>query len=92
MQRQVRIGIQIDYTVYTSKEKKEENKLFSSLKNLPKQNHSPQTHIYYMEFNRIFVIEYSLFGIIKPFTGRNEKICRILEIEDLSKNVRKTQD
>ena len=57
---QVRIGIQINYTVYTLKEKKEENKIFSSKKkNLPKQNHSPQTNIYYMEFYCIFVIEYS---------------------------------
>ena len=41
-----------------------------------------------------FLFEYtgSFMGIIKPkFTRRNE-ICRILEIEDLSKNVLKTQD
>ena len=32
-------------------------------------------------------------GIVKPkFTRRNEIWCRILELEDLSKNVRKTQD
>ena len=32
-------------------------------------------------------------GIVKPkFTRRNEIGCRILEIEDLSKNVHKPQD
>ena len=46
-----------------------------------------------MEFYRNFLFEYSLIGIVKPkFTWRNEIWCRILEIEDLSKNVRKKQD
>ena len=46
-----------------------------------------------MEFYRNFLFEYCLMGIEKPkFTRRNEIWCRILEIEDLSKNVRKTQD
>ena len=45
-----------------------------------------------MEFYPNFLFEYSLMGIVKPkFTQRNEIWCRILEIEDLSKNVRKTQ-
>ena len=46
-----------------------------------------------MEFYRNFLFEYSLMGIVKTlFTRRNEIWCRILEIEDLSKNMRKTQD
>ena len=46
-----------------------------------------------MEIYRNFLFENSLTGIIKPkFTRRNEIWCRILEIEDLSKNVLKTQD
>ena len=46
-----------------------------------------------MEFYCNFLIEYSLIDIVKPkFTRRNEMRCRILEIEDLSKNLRKTQD
>ena len=42
---------------------------------------------------RNFLIEYSLIRIVKPkFTRRNEIWCRILEIDDKSKNVRKTHD
>ena len=46
-----------------------------------------------MEFYRNFLFQYSLIGIVKPkFFRRNEIRCRIWEIEDLSKNVRKKQD
>ena len=46
-----------------------------------------------MEFYRNFLFEYSFMGIVKlQFTRRNEIWCKILEIEDLSKNVRKMQD
>ena len=46
-----------------------------------------------MAFYGNFLFEYSLIGIVKPkFTRRNEIWCRIWEIEDLSKNVRKKQD
>ena len=55
--------------------------------------HSPPSNVYYIVFCRNFLFQYSLIGIVKPkFTRRNEIWCRILEIEDLSKNVRKTQD
>ena len=43
-----------------------------------------------MEFYRKVLIKYSLIGIVKPkFTRRNEIWWRILEIEDLFKNVPK---
>ena len=46
-----------------------------------------------MKFYRNLLFQYSLIGIVKPkFTRRNEIWCRIWEIEDLSKNVRKKQD
>ena len=46
-----------------------------------------------MEFYPNILIEYSFIVIVKPkFTRRNEIRCRILEIDDLSKNVRKMQD
>ena len=55
--------------------------------------HSPPSNLYCMAFYRNFLIEYSLIGIMKPkFTRRKEIWRRISEIEDLSKNVRKTQD
>ena len=51
--------------------------------------HSTKRNVYYINFNRIFKIKYSLIGIVKfKFTRRNEIRCRILEIKDLSKNVR----
>ena len=76
-------------TVYTSKEKNYE---FSSKKpSATKQ--SPPSNIYYIEFYRNFLFQYSLIGIAQPkFTRRNEIWCKIWEIEDLSKNVRKKQD
>ena len=53
--------------------------------------HSPLSNVYYMEIYRNFLFEYSLMGILKPkFTRRNEIWCRLLEKQDLSKNVRKT--
>ena len=71
---------------------KEKNYKFSS-KKPSATKHSPPSNVYYMEFYRIFLFEYSLIGIVKPkFTRRNEIWCRIWEIEDLSKNVRKKQD
>ena len=64
-----KIGIQMNNTVYTSKEK---NYKFSSKKpSATKQ--SPPSNIYYMAFYRNFLFEYSLIGIVKPkFTKRNE--------------------
>ena len=64
-----KIGIQMNNTVYTSKEK---NYHF-----FPKKpsatKHSPLSNVYYMEFYRNFLSEYSLMGIVKPkFTRRNE--------------------
>ena len=77
-------------TVYTSKEK---NDQFSFKKKHSSTNYSPPSNIYYTEFNRNFLSENSLMGIVKPkFTSRNEIRCRIFEIEDLSKNLRKTQN
>ena len=76
-------------TIYTSKEKNYE---FSS-KNPSATKHSPPSNVYYIVFYRNFLFQNSLIGIVKPkFTRRNEIWCRIWEIEDLSKNVRKTQD
>ena len=84
-----KIGIQMNNTVYTSKEKNYE---FSSKKTFCYKN-SPPPNVYYMEFYRNFLFEYSLIGIVKPkFTRRNEIWCRIWEKEDLSKNVHKKQD
>ena len=55
--------------------------------------YSSSSNVYYMKFYCDFLFEYSLIGIVKPtFARRNEIRCRILEIEDMSKNVRKTQD
>ena len=46
-----------------------------------------------MEFYRNFLFEDSLIGIVKPkVTRRNEIWCNFFEKEDMSKNVRKTQD
>ena len=45
-----KIGIQMNNTVYTSKEKKHE---FSS-KKPSATKHSPPSNVYYMEFYRIF--------------------------------------
>ena len=76
-------------TVYTLKEKNYE---FSSKKPSAKK-HSPPSNVYYIEFYRNFLFQYSLIGIVKPkFTRRNGIWCRIWEIEDLSKSVRKKQD
>ena len=36
--------------------------------------------------------KFCLIGIVKAYFRGNEIGCRILEIEDLSKNVRKTKD
>ena len=61
------IGIQMNNTVYTSKEKKCE---FSSKKSSATK-HSPPSNVYYMEFYRNFSFEYSLIGIVKlKFTRR----------------------
>ena len=86
-----KIGIHINNTVYSSKQK---NHQFSS-KKPSATKHSPLSNIYNMEFYRNFLFEYSLTGIVKPkftCTRRNEIWCRILEIEDLPKNMCKTQD
>ena len=69
MQLAWKIGIQMNNTVYTSKEK---NYQFSS-KKPSVTKYSPPSNVYYMEFYRIFLFEYSLTGIVKPkLTRRNE--------------------
>ena len=56
-------------TVYTSKEK---NYKFPSKKHSATK-HSPPSSVYYMEFYRNFLFEYSLMDIVKPkFTRRND--------------------
>ena len=81
-------GIQINNIVYTSKQKPQ----FSS-KNPSATKNSPQSNVNYMEYFLNFSFEYSFIGIVKlKFTRKNEIWCRILEIEDLSKKVRKAQD
>ena len=65
----------------------------NNLKKTSATKHSPPSYVYHIEFYRKFLFEYSLIGIVKAyFTRGNEIGCRIFEIEDLSKNVRKTQD
>ena len=62
-------GIQMNNTVYISKEKNHE---FYAKKPSATQR-SPQSNVYYMEFYFTIFIEYSLIGIVKPqFTKRNE--------------------
>ena len=76
-------------TVYTSKEK---NYQISS-KKPSATKHSPPSNVYDMEFYHNFLFEYSLIGIEQfKFIRKNEIWCRIWEIEDLSRNVRKKQD
>ena len=83
------IGIQINNIVYTSKQKHYQ----LSSKNPSATKNSPQSNVYYMEFFLNFSFEYSFISIVKlKFTRRNEMWCRILEIDDLSKKVRKAQD
>ena len=55
-----KIGIQMNNTVYTSKEK---NLEFSSNKPSATKN-SPPSNVYYMEFYRNFLFQYSLIGIL----------------------------
>ena len=71
---------------------KQKHYQFSS-KNPSSTKNSPQSNFYYMDFFLNFLFEYSFIGIVKlKFTRRNEMWCRILDIEALSKKVRKTQD
>ena len=73
--------------------KTERLSIFFSKKKPSATKHSALSNVYYMEIYRNFLFEYNLMGILKPlFTRRNELSCRILEIQDLSKNVSKTQD
>ena len=59
------IGIQINNTVYTSKQ------FFS--KNPSATKNSTQSNVYYMEFFLNFLFEYSFIGIVNlKFTRRNE--------------------
>ena len=47
------------------------------IKNPSATKQSPPSYVYYMEFYRNFLFEYSLIGIVKPkFTRRNEIRCR----------------
>ena len=63
------------------------------LKKTSATKHCPPSYVYYMEYYRNFLFDYSLIGIVKSkFTRRNEIWCRIWEVEDMSKNVRKEQD
>ena len=63
-----KIGIQMNNTAYTSKEKNNE---FSS-KKLSATKHSPSSNVYYIVFYRNFLFQYYLIGIIKPkFIRRN---------------------
>ena len=64
-----KFGIQMNNTVYTSKEKNYE---FSS-KKPSATKHSPPSYVYYIDIYRNFLFQYSLIGIVKPkFTRRNE--------------------
>ena len=56
-----KIGIQMNNAVYTSKEK---NKFSSKKPSATK--HSSPFNVYYMEFYRNFLFQYSLIGILKP--------------------------
>ena len=56
-----KIGIRMN-TVYPWKDK---NDQFSS-KKPSATKHSPPSNVYYMEFFRNFLFEYSLMGIVKP--------------------------
>ena len=63
------------------------------LKTLPLQKIVPNLTFIIWNFFLNFSFEYSFISIVKlKFTRRNEMWCRILEIEDLSKKVRKAQD
>ena len=57
-----KIGIQMNNTVYTSKEKNYE---FSS-KKPSATKHSPPSNVYYVVFCRNFLFQYSLIRIVKP--------------------------
>ena len=64
-----KIEIQMNNTVYTSKEKNYE---FSSKKHSATK-HSPPSNVYYIEFYRNFLFQYNFIRIVKPkFTRRNE--------------------
>ena len=70
MQLHGKKGIQMNNTVYTSKEK---NYDFSSKKKPSATKHNPPSNVYYIVFYRNFLFQYSLVGIVKPkFTRRNE--------------------
>ena len=60
-----KIGIQINNTVYTSK-----GKINKPSKKPSATKHSTPSNVYYMDFYRKFVIEYSLIGIVKPLFTR----------------------
>ena len=63
------IGIQMNNTVYISKEKNYE---FSSKKPFATK-HSPHLMCIIWNFTAFFLFQYSLIGIVKPkFTRRNE--------------------
>ena len=64
------IGIQMNNTVYTSKEKLYQ---FSLKKNPTATKHSPPSNVEYLEFYLNFLFEYSYIGIVRlKFTRRNE--------------------
>ena len=64
-----KIGIQMNNTFNTSKEKNYE---FTS-KKPSATKHSSQSNDYYMEFYRNFLFQYSLIGIVKPKNVRKKQ-------------------
>ena len=63
-----KIGIQINTSNFTPKEKNWSSKKTSATKQ------SPPSDVYYMEFYRNVLIEYSLIGIVKPTFNRRHEI------------------
>ena len=63
-----KIGIQMNNTVYTSKEK---NYQFSS-KKPSATKHSPPSNVYQLKFHPNFLFENILMDIVKSKTRRNE--------------------
>ena len=70
MQPAWKIGIQMNNTVYTSKEKNYE----ISSKKPSATKHSLPSNVYYMEFYRNFLFQYSLIGFVKPKLFRRNEI------------------
>ena len=65
-----KIGIQMNHSVYTSKEKNYE----LSSKKPSATKHSPPSNVHYMEFYRNFLFECSLVVIATPNSTRRNEI------------------